>query len=47
VGARERDWFMDALVQQGETRLALAHATRLYGVGDAEAREILARMDER
>ncbi|HEX9935632.1 MAG TPA: hypothetical protein VGB15_00865 [Longimicrobium sp.] len=40
-----RDFYVDALVQQGEVALAVASASRLYGVSMDEARRIVARFE--
>ncbi|HEU4562523.1 MAG TPA: hypothetical protein VFS20_32130 [Longimicrobium sp.] len=45
ASGRARDFFVDSLVQQGEGALAVATASKLYGVGMDEARRIVARFD--
>lgn len=42
---RAREFYVDSLVQQGEVPLAVANASRLYGVSMDEARRIVARFD--
>ena len=47
VDPRARDWYLNALLQQGEPNEALACAMRLYGVGMNEARQRLAELEAR